>query len=251
MNADRHTQVGLDRLIRCDWLEKTAAYVSDGNRVEEIKPLLQSDLRELFRSARTDVRGSLDKTITILLRVWVHVPAELEPLRIEGLELLRRTALDDHRAIHWGMIMAVYPFWSHVALQTGRLLRLQSAAAASQIQRRVREHYGERETVSRRVRYVLRSFLAWDVLRETDTKGVYAATTRQSIDDVRTAAWMIEASLHARVRGSAPLKELLDSPSLFPFRIRINHADSIAAASTRLDIIRHGLDDDLVVLRGR
>lgn len=58
-----------------------------------------------------------------------------------------------------------------------------------------------------------------------------------------------DASLHARANGSAPLKDLIDSPSIFPFRIKPVHAESLMSASSRLDILRHGLDDDLVMLR--
>ena len=71
--------------------------------------------------------------------------------------------------------MAVYPFWSGVATQVGRLLRLQGSAAAAHVQRRVREQYGERETVSRAARRVLRSYLDWGVLQETGKKGIYSA----------------------------------------------------------------------------
>jgi hypothetical protein len=147
------------------------------------------------------------------------------------------------------MVMAVYPFWSGVATQTGRLLRLQGFAAAAHVQRRIREQYGERETVSRAARRVLRSYLDWGVLQETGAKGVYSAGTIFAVDDSRLIAWLAEASLHARANGSAPLKDLIDSPSLFPFRIKPVHAESLVAASSRLDLLRHGLDDDLVMLR--
>ena len=60
---------------------------------------------------------------------------------------------------------------------------------------------------------------------------------------------MIEASLHARASGSAPLKDLIDSPSLFPFRIKPVHAESLMAVSSELDLLRHGLDNDLVLLK--
>jgi hypothetical protein len=73
------------------------------------------------------------------------------------------------------MVMAVYPFWSGVAIQTGRLLRLQGSAAAAHVQRRIREQYGERETVSRAACRVLRSYLDWGVLQETGANGVYSA----------------------------------------------------------------------------
>lgn len=144
---------------------------------------------------------------------------------------------------------SVYPFWSGVATQTGRLLRLQGSAAAAHIQRRVREQYGERETVSRAARRVLRSYLDWGVLQETGAKGIYSTGATLAVDDSRLIAWLAEASLHARANGSAPLKDLIDSPSIFPFRIKPVHAESLVSASSRLDILRHGLDDDLVMLR--
>jgi len=45
------------------------------------------------------------------------------------------------------------------------------------------------------------------------------------------------------------LKELIDSPCFFPFRIKLVSTEGLAAASSRLDLLRHGLDDDLVLLR--
>lgn len=251
MSRSRLTQIGLDRLVRFAWLEKVSSLVLAGNESKDIKTILQNDFVGSFRSAKTDVRGSLDKTITILLKVWLTAPIELEPLRIEGLELLKRVPRHDHLAIHWGMVMAVYPFWSGVAVQVGRLLRLQGSAASVHVQRRIREQYGERETVSRRTRYILRSYLDWGVLQETGTKGIYTAGTTLAVDDSRLIAWLAEASLHARANGSAPLKDLIDSPNFFPFRIKPIHAESLVAASSRLDILRHGLDDDLVMLRKR
>lgn len=249
MRGSRFTQIGLDRLVRFAWIEKVASLVLAGNKAQDIKAILQNDLQASFRSSRTDVRGSLDKTITILMKLWLTVPVELEPLHVDGLDLLRNTSRNNRLAIHWGMLMAVYPFWSGVAMQVGRLLKLQGSAAATHVQRRVREQYGERETVSRRARYVLRSYLDWGVLQETDTKGIYTAGTPVTVDDSRLIAWLTEAALYARAEGSASLKELIDSPCFFPFQIKPIHSENLLAVSSRLDILRHGLDDDLVILR--
>ena len=155
----RFTQIGVDRLVRLKWLEQTASLVLAGNDDATIKAILQAELKDSFRSDNPDVRGSIDKSITILLKVWLRAPAGLESLRIGGLDLLKSLPSHYHIAVHWGMVMAVYPFWASVALQTGRLLKLQGSAAATQVQRRIREQYGERETVSRRARYVLRSYV--------------------------------------------------------------------------------------------
>ena len=245
----RYSQIGIDRLVRLKWLERTAYLVLAGNDASTVKTVLQEELSGSFRSNITTIRGSLEKTITILMKIWTNVPRELHSLHSEGLNFLSHLPREDHVAVHWGMAMAVYPFWGAVATHAGRLLRLQGTAAASQVQRRVREQYGERETVSRRVRYILRSFVDWEVLKETSEKGIYSQGDNLSIHDPRLIAWMVEASLLARANGSAAIKELLDSPSIFPFRLAHVSAEQMVSLSPHLDILRHGLDDDLVMLK--
>ena len=244
----RYNQIGLDRLVRLKWLEQTAYLLLAGNEAPAVKVALQKDLQEAFRSNNTKIRGSLDKTITILMKIWVRPPRDLYLLQREGLKLLSHLPREDHLAVHWGMAMAVYPFWGTVAAHVGRLLRLQGTAAARQVQRRVREQYGERETVSRRVRYVLRSFVDWGVLKETSEKGIYTAGLSLAIDQVEVIAWLVEAYLHAHPNGSVALRMALDSTSLFPFRLNPISADHLIAVSGRLDVLRHGLDQDLILL---
>lgn len=245
----RTNQIGFSQRVRLEWLEHTANFILAGNDKAAVSDALQELLKDKVSVGGQAERGNREKIITILMKVWLTVPADLESLRIGGLELLKRVPRCDHMAVHWGMVMAVYPFWSGVAVQVGRLLRLQGSAAAAHVQRRVREQYGERETVSRATRRVLRSYLDWGVLQESGTKGIYTAGTTLAVDDSRLIAWLVEASLHARANGSAPLKDLIDSPSFFPFRINPIHAESLVAASSRLDVLCHGLDDDLVMLR--
>jgi len=245
----RFDQIGFSQRVRLEWLEQTANLVLAGNDKAAVNDALQELLKDKVSVGGQAQGNNREKTITILRRTWLTVPSELELLRVEGLELLKRVPRRDHLAIHWGMVMAVYPFWSGVATQTGRLLRLQGSAAAAHVQRRVREQYGERETVSRAARRVLRSYLDWGVLQQTGAKGIYSAGATLAVDDSRLIAWLAEASLHAHANGAAPLKALLDSPGLFPFRIKPVQAESIRAASPGLDILRHGMDEDLVMLR--
>lgn len=249
MIGNRFTQVGLDRLVRLVWLEKVSSLVLAGNEAHSIKMVLQNDLQGMFCSQRTDVRGSLDKTITILMKVWLTVPHQIKLFRDDGVELLKHSPHSEHLAIHWGMLMATYPFWSGVAIQVGRLLKLQGSVTAAHVQRRVREQYGERETVSRRARYVLRSYLDWGVLIESGTKGVYKAGVPLIVDDIHLTAWLVEASLLARENKTAPLNEIIEGPNLFPFKFNKFSADTLVSHTSRLEILRHGLDNALIMLR--
>jgi len=245
----RKAQIGFSQRIRLEWFEKTANLILAGNDKTAVKDSLQEMLKDKVSVGGQAVRGNREKAITILMKTWLTVPSGLESLRDEGLKILQGLPRKDRIAVHWGMALATYPFWGAVAAHTGRLLRLQGTAAAAHIQRRIKEQYGERETASRAARRVLRSFIDWGVLNEPQDKGVYAQGNQYSIQDPKLIAWLVEASLHARMNGSAAIKDLLDSPSIFPFRLAHVSAEHVASLSPRLNILRHGLDDDLVMLR--
>ncbi len=245
----RSEQIGFSQRVHLEWFEHTANLILAGND----KPTIESDLQRILRTkvsvGGNAQRGNREKIITILTKVWLNVPKSLKPLRDDGLELLRNIRGDERIALHWGMVMAVYPFWGAVASHVGRLLKLQGTCAALHIQRRVREQYGERETVSRAARRVIRSLMDWRVLNETGKKGVYEMGLSVSLNQLRTISWLFEASLHARSITSAQVVDLAEHPSLFPFIIPHVSADRLAANSERLELFRQGLDQDLLMSR--
>ncbi len=244
----RQAQIGFSQRIRLEWFEQTANMILAGNDKTAINDSLQALLEDKISVGGQAVRGGREKVITILLKTWLTVPRELETLRDEGLDIFQRLPRKERIVIHWGMVLAVYPFWGAIAADTGRLLRLQGTAAAAHVQRRVKEQYGEREAASRAARRVLRSFIDWGVLNETGDKGVYAQGEQYSVEEPRLIAWLMEASLRSRVHRAAAIKDLLESPSIFPFQLAHISAEQVASLSPRLDILRHGLDDDLVML---
>jgi len=247
---NNHTnQIGFSQRVRLEWLEITANLVLAGNNKFAINEALQELLKDKVSIGGEAERGNREKIITILMKVWLNVPRGLEALRVEGLELLKRVPCPNRIAIHWGMVMAVYPFWASVASHVGRFLKLQGSATAAHIQRRIREQYGERETVSRATRRVLRSFIDWGVLSDIGIKGVYNQGLSMTIEDPQIASWLVEASLLTRANGCAPLKDLVENTSLFPFRLKHVTAENLLSASPRLELLRHGLDDELVMLR--
>jgi hypothetical protein len=246
---NRKMQIGFTQRLQLQWLDRTAGLLSAGNACAEIKAALTDILKNQLSINGTAERGSRDKTITILLKTWVTVPRHLRPFRDEGLDHFRRLSTKEHLPVHWGMAMAVYPFFSVVAETVGRLLKLQGTAAAVQVQRRVREQLGERETVSRATRRILRTLIDWEVLTDADDKGVYEPTPRHRIKDARLAAWLIEATLLASGSSSVPIDVILQSPALFPFELsRLTAKDF--EATNRLEMFRQGGDvETLAVAR--
>lgn len=244
-----HDVIGFSQRIQLEWLERTASLVLAGNSRDEIRTVLRDLLAEKLSVGANPKAGNREKAISILLRIWVSVPEHLVPLRAAGLHLIDELPASQHLPIHWGMSAANYPFFGGVAEATGRLLRLQGTVAAAQVQRRVREQYGERETVARATRRVLRCFIDWCVLQETDEKGVYAATTKHRITEKTVSAWLVEAFMHASAQNITALKGVVQSPMLFPFMF--NPYDVTAPMrGGHLEFFRHGVDEEMVCLTG-
>jgi len=254
MNS-RLTQIGFSQRVRLEWLERTANLVLAGNDEASIYNALQELLEDKLSVGGNAKRGNREKVITILMKIWVRPPRDLHPLQREGLKLLSHLPREDHIAVHWGMAMAVYPFWGAVAAHVGRLLRLQGTASHAQVRRRVMEQYGQRPTVEDAVRRVLRSMVDWAVLKDAKTRdarrtdGTYMPGLSLAIAHVELIAWLAEAFLHAHPNGSVALRTVLDSTSLFPFRLSPIPATHLVAVSGRLDVLRHGLDQDSIMLR--
>jgi hypothetical protein len=245
----RSEQIGFSQRVHLEWLEQTVNLILAGND----QPTIESDLQRILRT-KVSVgghaqRGNREKIITILTKVWLRVPKHLMNLRDDGLSILTNLSGDERMAVHWGMVTAVYPFWGAVASHVGRLLKLQGTCAAAHIQRRVREKYGERETVSRAARRVIRSLVDWRVLKASGTKGVYEQGLSVSLDQIRIVSWLLEASLHARSMDSAHLHDLMEHPCLFPFRIPHVSGERLAGASQQLEFFRQGLDQEVLMLR--
>lgn len=246
---DRFTQIGFSRRIKLEWLQLTAQLVTERNDTETIRSVLNTALREKLFGGSETPRGSIEKTVSILLQTWANVPRELALLRDTGIELLQEIPSGEHLPIHWGMSMAAYPFFASVAAVVGRLFKLQGTATAAQVQRRLREQYGERETVSRSVRHVLRTFFDWQVLGSGGSEGLYISSGFRAVARPEVVAWMIEAFLHANPQGGHPLKEVLLSPCFFPFRLDRDPGKLRMAQSGRIEVIRQGgLADDMVML---
>ena len=239
--------IGFNRRVDLEWLGYTARLVAGGHDKSKIHEELSEYLSLKLSKGSFAKRGSREKTITLLLKTWVHVRTEIKPLRDDGLELLDQLPASQLAAVHWGMTMAAYPFWGQVAAVTGRLLSLQGSAAAIQIQRRIREIYGERETASRSARYVVSAFHQWGALEEDGDKGVYRACVPNEVTDTRLIGWLMEAYLLSREESRVAPKSIVESPAFFPFVLDIG--GSIAAAGNpRLVVDRYGLDEDLVSL---
>jgi hypothetical protein len=240
--------IGYNRTVKLKWLDETLDLYLAGMSDADIYESLRERLKDEMSVGREPKRGSREKTITLLLKTWVRVPKALRATRDEGITLLRSVRRADRLPFHWGMTMAVYPFWRIVADVTGRLFRLQGTVAPLQVQRRAKEILGEREVVARSTRYVLRAFADWGVIDDSRKKGEYSPAPVIQITDLKAAIWLIEAAVLSMPGTSVDFATLVKGPSLFPFQIGRIYPEQLVE-SGRLDVVRHGLEDVLVSVR--
>ncbi|MGC2794038.1 MAG: hypothetical protein WA899_18605, partial [Candidatus Sulfotelmatobacter sp.] len=94
--TERTDQVGFSQRVRLEWLEQTANFVMAGNDKTAVVQALQEALKDKVSVGGQGQRSNREKIITILLKAWLTVPTEIDPLRLEGLELLRNLPRRDH-----------------------------------------------------------------------------------------------------------------------------------------------------------
>ena len=241
-------QVGFSQRVRLEWLEQTASYVLAGMTEAEITQSLRDLLQDKMSVGGNAQRGNREKTITILRRIWLPADDGHEGLRQRALVLLQARPKDEHLVLHWGMAAAVYPFWGSVADAVGRLVALQGTVTSGQIQRRLREIYGERETVARAARRIVRCFLDWRMLKQTGVKGSYRPAS-PIVVDIEITAWMIEALLHSSSARRITVADAMNNPALFPFSMPALSCEQLVRSASGIEAIHRGFDSDVISLK--
>ena len=246
----RHEAIGIKQAIRFEWMHKTTNLLLAGLDAKFIRQELHEFLADRKGNGSEGERSDQTRTFVVnnLMRIWVLPNLELIPFRDALLAFLRENppmAL----AVHWGMISAVYPFWFNVARQAGRLLALQDKVTQTQIISRLKEQYGDRQTVSRYARFVIRSFVNWGALKDSGAKGCYEKSIPMNITDLDLAILMLESALLSTPSAKSALGLIVNNPAYFPFNLPSIGADTVGQRSNRIEVDRYGFGDEFLKLK--
>ena len=246
----RHEAIGIKQAIRLEWMQKAANLLLAGLDAKTVRQELHKFLAERKGDGSEGKRSDQTRTFVVnnLMKIWVSPEPGLIPFRDASLAFLRENP-STGLAVHWGMVSAVYPFWFNVARQTGRLLALQDQVTQTQIINRLKEQYGDRQTVSRYARFVIRSFVSWGALQDSEAKGCYERSTVANVEDFDLAILMLESALYATLGAKEVLGLLLNNPAFFLFQLPVLTGDFVSQHTERIDVIRYGLDDELLQLK--
>jgi len=232
------------RKVRSIWLDEGLALAAKGLPWNEAKPALIEPI-----AAENPGADTIRKVLEHIRRIWFEPPVNCTELRSAALEMVRSDNSPVTRnVLNWGMTIAAYPFVGSAGEVVGRLLKLQKEARRADIQRRLREQYGDRDFVNRIARYNVSSFLDWGIIVETKPKGIYLAGKQTTPKSNKHLAWLAEAVMISRARTQIGLAELCNHPALFPFALDEVNA-MVLQHNPRLRVERQSLSQEVVFLK--
>jgi len=246
---NRYESIGIKQTLHLELMNRALDLLLDEFETKAIRADLMALINNSSSNQDDNKRSKQTAAfaLTNLMNTWITPSPELIPLRNDLLVYCRNSHVD-RMAAHWAMVSASYPFWFNVSRQVGRLFSLQDIITQSQITSRLKEQYGDRQTVSRFGRYVIRSFVNWGVMGDTETSGCYIKSPSIKIESPKISQLMIEAALLAIPEGRCALDALYKTPAFFPFQFTII-PKSITIGSTRLETSRYNLDHEMISIR--
>jgi len=249
MTNKRYEKLGVKQTIQIDWMDRVVQMLLAGMSEPEIREDLNEFLSTQKQSGGIGERGKKTYSMAIsILSSWFPKDEELKAFCANALDLAKSLQPSEWLPLHWAVVSASYPFWFNVAKQVGRILNLQDKITQRQIFDRLIEQYGDRETVARNARYTVRSFVAWNILKDSNSRGCYEKTDLYIINNPDIAILLIESALHVTPDGKGALGLLTNSPGFFPFQVPLLTGDFIAQNCERIDVVHHSFDDELLKL---
>ena len=246
MSRSKHW-IGFDRRIELSWLDVAAAKVAEGARQEQVQEQLLNFLQSLAYDPK-ESGSARPKTARVILRIWGAVDPHLRHFNKSCAELFQTAEPPDRLGLHWAMTLAAYPYFFAHADVVGRLLGLQETVSARQIRQRIMERWGERSTVHRTSRHVVRTMVAWGVLEESG-QGVYSRGLRRHVVSAPVVLMLLMAVLYNASGDSMLLTQLVGHPALFPFEFDVDAHD--LAQSDALQVAQEGVGTVMVGLSRR
>ena len=220
-------KIGFDRFIKGEWATMAMTVRLGQAESADVMALLEAE--GLSVAARKKIR-------TVLNRLWLEPREELADFVARGVAL--HAAKAPATVLHWGVSIATYPFFAQVAEVVGRLTALQGDCAATEVQRRMSERYGEREGTYRMTNMVLQTQADWGAIIRMENSRRLVRKPALPVTGCGLTAWLMEAAIRAAGKpiSAAVITSL---PVLYPFAIE-GSAAYTAAENKYLEIMSIG-----------
>jgi hypothetical protein len=210
--------VVLARPIKPEWLDMTAELLAWTRDRDEIRGNINEYISHFIKSS-INVR----KTREILINTWVEVDSGNREFRERALQVYKECPQTDRTAVHWAMMLMAFPVFRDLCIIVGKLSDMQDEVTLSQVQRRIYELWGERNTLVHAIPKIIKTLREFGALEQVKP-GVYRVV-RRTVKDKDVGCVLLYATLktsgklYQSVSGIDRLKEL------FPFELNLGMDD--------------------------
>ena len=243
------TSIGIKQVIRYEWMDYVVNLLKLGLSEKEIRKELEFFLADRRGNGEIGDRAkyTMSLAVTLLMNIWVTPKPELICFRDRLLELINNEKTNF--ICHWAIVSSVYPFWFNMSYIFGSLFRLQNQIKKEQVINRTYDLLGERNTIERCSRYVIRSFASWGIILDMEKPGIYEKGKNLEVSDLNMASLLVEAMLNALPEGRIPLDSIINYPAFFNFTFPTLDGFSIAKTSPNLHIEQYSVDNIFLLLK--
>lgn len=224
--------IGLSRTVRLDWLDATATLCLENRPHAEIR----KELDHLVEPAQP---GEVERAriVDTLVRIWVKA----EPnLKASALALYPQLSTrEDRLCLHYGLILAQYPFYRLCAAILGQISRTQEVVSRKTIKEKATAELGNLGSIERAVERLFKTWIDWGVISPDDKNQSFQIHTRSvRVSSIEVEKWLLACALRAHPSDSLPFVDLINLPELFPFYFGINIID--LQKDEHFEVLRQG-----------
>lgn len=206
--------IGLSRKIKLPWLNKAVELLDENLSEGDYK-----DKMNEYLSFEIDSPTVLRKTREILMRIWYYDNPDVNELRKEAVQLLKKDA-DNAVPIHWSIMLLVYPVFADISKVMGRLAEYQDEITLAQLKQRLFDEWGERTTLYHSTDKIIATMKELGVI-VADKPGRYVVC-RRHIKDSSTTNILIRAAMQTDGGSYYSLDGLKEFAVLFPFDYKLD-----------------------------
>lgn len=250
--TNRHTKIGFKQIIRLEWLNKTLNMVLAGYSEKEIRESLDTYIStQMQRGGEGAKRNRATYGMSVvLLSCWFRKEPELQGFRADLLEIAKKTDQSQWLPLHMALVCAAYPFFGVVCGQIGRIFNLQEKITSKQIYSRIADMYGEKTSVLRNTRFIIRTLVSWGLIKEVNEgskDGLYIKGKSFEVIDQRTISLLLEGVLLSLPDERSEFYSLLNHDSLFYFLFEPITSGMLCSFSKhRIESLTYSLNSEFV-----
>lgn len=224
--------IGLSRTVRLDWLDATATLCLENRPHAEIR----QELDHLIEPAQP---GAVERAriVDTLVRIWVKADPGL---KANALALYPQLSTrEDRLCLHYGLILAQYPFYRLCASILGQVSRTEEVVSRKIIKEKVAAELGNLGSIERAIERLFKTWADWGVLA-AESKNQNFTVRLHSITPsmLELEKWLLRSALQAHPSDSLPFVDLIKLPELFPFYFTLTATDLLKDG--RFEVFRQG-----------